>query len=137
MAESTRFKTLEEQVRKQDTRLQEIMEKLQSSHSSQQQLKGEIRRELDENNKRMESLVIGMEQKLGEFLEQKFSSLILNMDGAKEKFPDEGVRGRTEQTPPLLPTPPPQFRLYPETEVARALTKEGKVQVPNPPKIDL
>nr|XP_027122265.1 uncharacterized protein LOC113739231 [Coffea arabica] len=105
MAESTRFKTLEEQVRKQEAKLQEIMENLQSSQSSQQQLRGEIRQELEESNKRMESLVTGIGQKFGAFLEQKFSSLMLNVTGAREKVPEEEPRGRIEQTPPLLPTP--------------------------------
>ncbi|XP_027150132.1 uncharacterized protein LOC113750340 [Coffea eugenioides] len=137
MAESTRFKTLEEQVRKQEAKLQEIMENLQSSQSSQQQLRGEIRQELEENNRRMESLMTGMEQKFGAFLEQKFSSIMLNVTAARDKLPDEESRGRTEQAPPLLPTPPPQFRLYPDAEVTRAFRHEGRIQAPNPPKLDL
>ena len=60
MVESTRFKTLEAQIRRQEVRLQEVMEGLQASQTQQQQMQSEFCTELEENNKRMESLVVEM-----------------------------------------------------------------------------
>ena len=61
MTEGTRFRSLEEQVKRQEVKLQELMESLLSYQSEQQQLKNNLKLELEENNKRMENLLTGME----------------------------------------------------------------------------
>nr|XP_027108798.1 uncharacterized protein LOC113728610 [Coffea arabica] len=128
MAESTRFKTLEEQIKKQDSKLQEVIEGLQASHHQQQQLREELRTELEENNKRMEGLVTG--------IKQEFSAL-MKMLLDKEKLNFESGRTMSDQ-PPLLPTPPPNQRLHLGFEGGRAGRREAnKLLIPNPPKIDL
>ena len=68
MAESTRFKTLEEQIKKQEIRLQEVMEDLQSSQLRQQQMQEEIRSKLAGNSKKVENLVAEMKQELSAFM---------------------------------------------------------------------
>ena len=128
MAESTRFKTLEEQIKKQDSKLQEVIEGLQASHHQQQQLREELRTELEENNKRMEGLVTG--------IKQEFSAL-MKMLLDKEKLNFEPGRTMSDQ-PPLLPTPPPNQRLHIGFEGGRTGRREAnKLLIPNPPKIDL
>ena len=136
MAESTRFRTIEEHVRKQEAKLQELMESLQESNSEQQQIKKELKMELEESNRRMENLFAGMEQNLNQVLEQKFSELLLMMNSGKEQATEGGSR-MVDQIP-LLPTPPAQQRLPVDHESQRIFRKDwSKFQIPNPPKIDL
>ena len=97
MAEGTRFRTLEEQVRKQEIKLQELIESLHASQSEQQQIKNDLKLEIEEKSKRIESLLTGMEQKL--------SNLLLRMPPVKEKTTKGDSRVLIDQTP-LLPTPP-------------------------------
>ena len=66
--ESTRFKTLEEQIKKQEIKLQEVVEGLQASHHQQLQICNELCTELEENNKRMKGLVVGMKQEFSAFM---------------------------------------------------------------------
>ncbi|XP_027088762.1 uncharacterized protein [Coffea arabica] len=136
MAESTRFRTIEEQVRKQEAKLQELMESLQESNSEQQQIKNELKIELEESNRRMENLLAGMEQNLNQVLEQKFSELLLMMNSGREKATEGG--SRMADQPPLLPTPPAHQRLQVDYESQRTFRKDwSKFQIPNPPKIEL
>ena len=53
-----------EQVKKQDSKLQEVLEGLQSSHHQQQQICNELRAELEENNKKMEGIMAWMKQEI-------------------------------------------------------------------------
>nr|XP_027097511.1 uncharacterized protein LOC113717062 [Coffea arabica] len=136
MAESTRFHTIEEQMRKQEAKLQELAESLQASKSEHQQVKKDLKTELEENNRRMENLLSGMEQNFHQTLEQKFSELLLKMTPGKEKVTEGGSR-MIDQVP-LLPTPPAHQRLSMDCEAHRTFRKDwGKFQLPNPPKIDL
>ena len=73
MAESIRIKTLEEQIKKQEIRLQEVMEGLQTSQLQQQQMQNEFHTELKENNKRMEGLVVEMKQEFSAFMRAMIS----------------------------------------------------------------
>ena len=101
MAENTGFKTLEEQIKKQEIKLQEVVEGLQASQLQQQQIWNEFRTELEESNKRMEGLVAKMKQELSAFMR-----VII---GKGKAIPEED-RQRSEQAP-LLPIPPLNQRL--------------------------
>ena len=128
MVESTRFKTLEEQVRKQEIRLQEVLEGLQSSQSQQQQMQSEFRNELEESSRRMEGLITEMKQ--------EFSTFMRAMVSREKVVPDED-KPRVEQAP-LLPTPLLNQRLQVGSENNRTSRKEtSKILIPNPPRIDL
>ena len=137
MAKGTRFRTLEEQVKRQEIKLQELMESLLSHQSKQQQLKNNLKMELEENNKRMENLLSGMEQNFSKSLDQTFNALLSRMTPAKDKiaYREEGIM--VDQTP-ILPTPPAHQRLQPEGEQQKSFKRDwDKYQLPNPPKIDL
>ncbi|XP_027127715.2 uncharacterized protein [Coffea arabica] len=136
MAESTRFRTIEEQVRKQEAKLQELVEAIQATKSEHQQDKEDLKMELEENNKRMENLISGMEQNFNLVLEQKFNDLLSKLSYGKEKATEGG--GRMIDQSPLLPTPPAHQRLSVEYETQRNFKKDwSKFHIPNPPKIDL
>ncbi|XP_071921673.1 uncharacterized protein [Coffea arabica] len=120
MAESTRFKTLEEQIRKQEIKLQEVMEGLQTSQLQQQQMRNEFHTKLEESNKRMEGLIAEMKQEFSIFMRAMMS---------KEKAVLEEVRQRIEQAP-LLPTLPLNQRLQIGSENKKTARKEaGAFQV--------
>nr|XP_027123207.1 uncharacterized protein LOC113739959 [Coffea arabica] len=136
MAEGTRFRSLEEQVKKQEIKLQELVESLHTSQSEQQQIKKELKQELEESSKRMEGLLLGMEQNFLKILEQKLNNLLLRTP-MKEKTTEGDGRLPVDQTP-LLPTPPAHCRIQPEGEAQKLFKKDwSKFQIPNPPKIDL
>ncbi|XP_027124419.1 uncharacterized protein [Coffea arabica] len=137
MAEGTRFRTLEEQVKRQEIKLQELMESVLSHQSEQLQLKNNLTMELEENNKRMENLLSGMEQNFSKSLDQKFNALLSRMTTAQDKVADRGERIMMDQGP-ILPTPPPHQRLQPEGDQQNSCKRDwSKYQLPNPPKIDL
>lgn len=137
MAEGTRFRSLEEQVKRQEGKLQELMESLLSHQSEQQQLKNNLKKELEENNKRMENLLTGMEQNFNKSLDQKFNALLSKMTFTQDKIADKEGRVVVDQSP-ILPTPPAHQRLQHEGEQQQHFRRDwGKYQLPNPPKIDL
>ena len=135
MAESTRFRTIEEQVRKQEAKLQELVEAIQASKSEHQQTKKDLKMELEENNRRMESLLTGMEQNFNQVLEQKFSDLLLKISYEKEKTTEgcsrmiekekttEGYSRMIDQSP-ILPTPPAHQRLLVDCEAQRIFKRD-------------
>ena len=123
MAEGTRFRTLEEQVKRQEIKLQELMESLLSHQSEQQQLKNNLTMELEENNKRMENMLSGMEQNFSKSLDQKFNALLSRMTTAQDKATDKGERIMMDQGP-ILPTPPSHQRVQPEGDQQNACRRD-------------
>ena len=124
MAESTRFKVLEDHLKKQEQKLQEVMEDVRSV---QQQVKGEM----TGRDQRMDSIVIGMEQKF-EALSSMMQTLLI-----KEKSTgDEAKMGRDRT--PLLPTPPSHQRLDLEADTeAKDCEFLGKISGHSLPKLEL
>ena len=93
--------------------------------------------ELEENNRRMENLLTGMEQNFSKFLEQKFSALLSKMTPGKNKATEGKGRIMVDQTP-ILPTPPAHQRLQTKGKPQKFFKKDySKFQIPNLPKIDL
>ena len=123
MAEGTRFRSLEEQVKKQEIKLQELVESLHTSQSEQQQIKKELKQELEESSKRMEGLLSGMEQNFLKILEQKLNNLLLRTP-MKEKTTEGDGRVPVDHTP-LLPTPPAHHRIQTEGEAQKLLKRTG------------
>ena len=93
--------------------------------------------ELEESNKRMENLLARMEQNFSNFLEQKLSTLMLNMTPEKDKVVEGDKMAMVDQTP-ILPSSPAHPRSQTEGETQNNFKKDwGKFHTPNPPKIDL
>nr|XP_027099356.1 uncharacterized protein LOC113718666 [Coffea arabica] len=124
MAESTRFKTLEDHLRKQELKLQEVVEDMKN-------LQLQVKEEMEGRDKRLDTITLGMEQKF-EALSSMMKSLL-----AKEKISEEEGRVVRERAP-LLPTPPSHQRLGwgadGETKSGELL---GKIPGYNPPKLEL
>lgn len=72
MAENTRYHALEEQIKKQDTCLQEMMEAMTGMQVSCQQ---KFQEELEQKSSRLEELVGNLDQRFSS-IEQKFNNLL-------------------------------------------------------------
>ncbi|XP_027172283.1 uncharacterized protein LOC113771935 [Coffea eugenioides] len=124
MAESTCFKTLEDHLRKQELKLQEIVEDMKN-------MQLQVKEEMEGRDKRLDTITLGMEQKF-EALHSMMMSLL-----TKEKVSEEEGRVVRERAP-LLPTPPSHQRLGlgvdGETKSGEFL---GKIPGYNPPKLEL
>ena len=92
MVESTRFKTLEDHRKKQELKLQEVMDDVKS-------IQLQVKEEMAGRDQRMDLIVIGMEQKF-----KALSSMMKTLldKGKSVNGEDKARRDRT----PLLPTPP-------------------------------
>ena len=97
MAESTRFKVLEDHLKKQEQKLQEVMEDVRS-------VQQQVKEEMTGRDQRMDSIVIGMEQKF-----EALSSMMKTLLIKEKSTSDEAKMGRDRT--PLLPTPPSHQRL--------------------------
>ncbi|XP_071906170.1 uncharacterized protein [Coffea arabica] len=102
MAESTRFRTLEDQLKKQEARLQEMVDSVASVQAACQH---QFQEELEQRSSRLEALVGSLNQRF-DSIELKFNSLLTAM--LKEKGCAEL---ETRISEPLLPTPPPHMKL--------------------------
>nr|XP_027093474.1 uncharacterized protein LOC113713862 [Coffea arabica] len=102
MAESTKYRTLEEQIKKQEVRLQELVETMAGVQAAGQL---QFQKELEQRSSRLEALVGTLNQRF-DSIELKFNSLLNVM--MKEKGCAE-QDSRTSE--PLLPTPPPHMKL--------------------------
>ena len=113
MAESTRYRVLEDQMKKQEIRLQELTESMAALHTSgQNESRQKLQEKMEKSNSRMEAVVGNLDQKFGK-LEQKFNALMKVMLKDKEVQENEGGSGE-----PLLPTPPPHLRLPTQADTA-------------------
>nr|XP_027071642.1 uncharacterized protein LOC113696426 [Coffea arabica] len=100
MAESTRFRSLEDQLKKQDSKLQELMESVATmQNSSMEELQQKLHTDMDQNNAKLEAMVGNLDQKFIK-MEQRFSTMMKLL--MKEKGISDGDGGGTE---PILPTP--------------------------------
>ena len=102
MAESTRFRTLEDQLKKQEARLQEMVDSVASVQAACQH---QFQEELEQRSSRLEALVGSLNQRF-DSIELKFNSLLTAM--LKEKGCAE-LETRSSEL--LLPTPPPHMKL--------------------------
>ncbi|XP_027175053.1 uncharacterized protein LOC113774658 [Coffea eugenioides] len=133
MAENTRYRSLEEQLKKQETRLQEVMETMAAAQTScQNSLQQKFQEELGQNNAKVEAMVGNLDQRFSK-MEMKLNTLLKVM--MKEKCMPETEAGSSE---PLLPTPPPHFKLMTSTEVHGAQPEvRAKIFTPSLPRLEM
>ncbi|XP_027102590.1 uncharacterized protein [Coffea arabica] len=133
MAEGTRYRSLEDQLKKQESKLQELAESMVALHTSaQNELQQRLNEEMEKSNSRLESVVGNLDQKFCK-LEQKFNALMKVM--MKDKGGQENEGGPSE---PLLPTPPSHVRLATQAEMAgQQQESRGRMFTPNLPRLDL
>ncbi|XP_027118691.1 uncharacterized protein [Coffea arabica] len=120
MADGTRLKNLDEQLRKLETRIHIQVDSMQVEL---QETRTHVDTRMEELDKKIDALMAGMETKLTSFLQA------LNRD--RVTAPDE--------SPPLDKTPllsNPYVRCKEWCDQSAA-SKEHRVIVPNPPKVDL
>ena len=83
MAENTRYRSLEEQLKKQETRLQEVMETIAAAQTScHNSLQQKLQEELGQNNAKVEAMVGNLDQRFSK-MEMKLNALLKVM--MKEK----------------------------------------------------
>ena len=133
MAESTRFRSLEDQLKKQDSKLQELMESVATmQNSSMEELQQKLHTDMDQNNAKLEAMVGNLDQKFIK-MEQRFSTMMKLM--MKEKGISDLDGGETE---PILPTPPLHLRLTPPNEGPGSQPElRGRQFIPNVPRMEL
>ncbi|XP_027183746.1 uncharacterized protein LOC113782033 [Coffea eugenioides] len=102
MAESTRFRTLEDQLKKQEARLQEMVDSVAGVQAACQH---QFQEELEQRSSRLEALVGSLNQRF-DSIELKFNNQLTVM--LKEKGCAEL---ETRISEPLLPTPPSHMKL--------------------------
>nr|XP_027083907.1 uncharacterized protein LOC113706223 [Coffea arabica] len=133
MAENTRYRSLEEQLKKQEVRLQEVMETMAAAQTScQNSLQQKFQEELGQNNAKVEAMVGNLDQRFSK-MEMKLNALLKVM--MKEKGMPETEACSSE---PLLPTPPPHFKLMTSTEVHGAQPEvRAKTFTPSLPRLEM
>ena len=129
MAEGTRYRTLEDQLKKQGGCLQEVVESMADVRAACQR---RFQDELEQKSSRLEALVGSMNQRF-DSIEQKFNSLLNTM--MKEKGCSEPESRISE---PLLPTPLPHTKLRHQNG-AQLAPPEGRSKYFNPilPKLEM
>nr|XP_027072057.1 uncharacterized protein LOC113696870 [Coffea arabica] len=129
MAESTRYRTLEDQLKKQEGCLQEVVESMADVQAACQR---RFQDELEQKSSRLEALVGSLNQRF-DSIEQKFNSLLNTM--MKEKGCSEPESRISE---PLLPTPLPHTKLRHQNG-AQLAPPEGRSKYFNPilPKLEM
>ncbi|XP_027183811.1 uncharacterized protein LOC113782099 [Coffea eugenioides] len=133
MAESTRFRTLEDQLKKQEHRLQELMESMVAVRSAgAEEWRQKFQSEVEQNNAKLEAIAGSMDQKFNK-MEQRFSSVLKLL--MKEKGLTD-MDGSVAE--PILPTPPAHLRLTTSTE-GPGISQEyrGRQFTPNVPRLEL
>lgn len=133
MAKNTRYRSLEDQLKKQESRPQEIAETVTTIQTSgQNELQEKLHYEMEHNNSRLEAIVGNLDQKFSK-MEQKFNALLKVM--MKEKGLQDNDGGAPD---PLLPTPPAHLKLMTPNELAgHPHETKGKMFVPNLPRLEL
>nr|XP_027064416.1 uncharacterized protein LOC113690623 [Coffea arabica] len=133
MAENTRYRALEEQIRKQDDRLQEMAEKMAASRTAERdELHRKLHDELEHNNAKLETMVGTLDQKFNQ-LEQKLNLLLRAMSKEKGLLDGEGATSE-----PLLPTPPPHLKLFsPSKPASHQQETRGRALTPAVPRMEL
>ncbi|XP_027076964.1 uncharacterized protein [Coffea arabica] len=133
MAESTRFRSLEDQLKKQESKLQELMESVATmQNSSMEELQQKLHTDIDQNNAKLEAMVGNLDQRFNA-MEQRFSTMMKLL--MREKGISDGDGGGTE---PLLPTPPLHLRLTPSNERPGSQPEmRGRQFFPNIPRMEL
>lgn len=133
MAKNTRYRSLEDQLKKQENWIQEVIESLTTVQAScSKDLQHKIQEEMEHNNTRLESLIGSLDQKFNK-MEQKFNVLLKVM--MKEKGIQDCDASVSE---PILPTPPAHMKLINSIEVP-GLQQETKSKHFHPtlPKLEL
>lgn len=132
MADNTRYHSLEEHVKKQEARLQEVLDSMANLQERYQHNRQQKPQEEDGNHHKLEAMVVNLDHRFSG-LEQRFNAFMKFV--MKEK---EGNEDGAENSEPLLPTPPSHLRLSSESEgVGIACDKKNKFLPPNPPKLEL
>lgn len=133
MAENTRYRSLEEQLKKQENKLQELAETMAVLQTSgHDELQRKLHVEIEQSNSRLEAVVGTLDQKFSK-MEQKLSTLLKVM--MKEKGATDVDGGTTE---PLLPTPPPHLRLTSPTKLPNHQPEYGaRTHLPNLPRMEI
>ena len=133
MAESTRFRSLKDQLKKQDSKLQELMESMATmQNSSVEELQQKLHAEMDQNNTKLEAMVGSLDQKFNK-MEQRFSTMMKLL--MKEKGISDLDGGGTE---PILSTPSLHLRLTPPNEGPGSQPElRGRQFIPNVPRMEL